>query len=97
MIRHCVLIDLDDAATDADKQAMIDGLRALPGIIDEIRSYTVGIDLGLVKGNASLTVVGDFDNEADFRTYAGHPEHLRVIADYIKPFITGRSAAQIEI
>ncbi len=97
MIRHCVLIDLDASATDADKHAIIDGLRSLPGLIDEISAYTVGIDLGLVEGNASLTVVGDFASEEDFRTYASHPDHLRVIADHIKPFITGRSAAQIEI
>ena len=97
MIRHCVLIDLADTATDADRQAMIDGLRVLPSIIDEISAYTVGLDLGLVDGNASLAVVGDFETKAGFEVYATHPDHVRVVKELIKPFAVGRSAVQLEI
>ena len=58
---------------------------------------SVSRDIGISDGNATLAIVGDFADEAAYRTYAEHPVHLEVIAEKIKPFVQGRSAVQITL
>ena len=97
MIRHVVLLNWNDKANDAAVQAVTDGLAALPGQIPEIRSYTVGRDLGLSEAAATVVVSGDFDNVDDYQVYANHPEHVRVVTEHIRPHATVLTRAQIEI
>jgi len=97
MLRHVVLIKLTEDATDSDRQAILDGLGSLPGIIPEIRSYSFGFDAGISAGNVELAIVGDFDDEAAYSTYATHDDHVAVIEQYIKPFVAQRTAVQFAV
>lgn len=45
--RHVVMLSWVDGTTAEQRQTVLDGLRALPGQIPEIRSYTVGTDAGV--------------------------------------------------
>ncbi len=88
VIRHTVLLSfkgVDDAIVDN----AISELRGLPALIPEIQSYTVDRDLGLVEGNATIVITADFASADDYETYSGHPEHVRVVTDSIKPSATG--------
>ena len=97
MLRHVVLFTFQDETTEAQKQAAADGLKALPGLIPEIRRYELGRDAGLAAGNHDFALVADFDSEADFRAYAEHPEHVKVVVELIKPVISGRVAVQYRL
>lgn len=87
----------NDDATDEAKQAVADGLAALPGVIPEIRSYAFGADAGLREGNWDFVVVGDFDDVEAYLTYSGDATHQAVIADHIAPNISERAAVQYEL
>ena len=88
--RHVVLLTLDDAC---DVDAVVAALRELPAAIPELRAYDVARDAGLVDGNATLSVVADFDDEQGWRTYTDHPAHQQIIQDKIRPHLKDRAAA----
>lgn len=96
MIRHTVILTfegVDETLVDT----LVEELRQLPALIPEIRAYTVGRDLGLADGPPMVVVSGDFASIADYQTYSGHPEHVRVLDDHIRPHVTALTRAQIEI
>lgn len=96
MIRHTVLLTFD-GIDETIVQATIDALTELPSLIPEIRSYTVGRDLGLAEGTATVVVSGDFASVEDYQIYSSHPEHVRVLDADIRPHVTALTRAQIEI
>lgn len=97
MFRHVVVLTWVPEATAEQRRAVLEGLATLPAAIPEIRDYRFGEDAGLVPGNASLAVVADFDDAAGYQVYASHPEHLRVIAERIRPILAARTAVQYEL
>jgi hypothetical protein len=97
VIRHVVVLRWQDDATAEQRQAVVDGLRALPAVIPELRAYVVGVDAGLAEGNADLVVIGDTDDEVGWRAYMEHPAHQQVIAERIRPILAARTAIQIEL
>ncbi|GII04304.1 Dabb family protein [Planobispora takensis] len=94
MFRHVVLFTWADDATDEQRAAVATELGRLPGIIPEIRSYTLGTDAGVNPGNYEFALVADFDSADDYLVYRDHPAHQAVIAQYVKPILASRSAAQ---
>jgi hypothetical protein len=97
VIRHIVLLTFADTATDAQIQAVEDGLSALPARLSQLQAYVIGRDLGLGEGNATFAVTADFATVDDYIVYRDDPEHRRVITEYIRPILAGRTAAQYEI
>jgi hypothetical protein len=91
--RHIVLLTLDDGC---DAEALAADLRATATGIPSIRSYVVGVDAGLSEGNATVAVVGDYDDQAGWEAYRDHPEHVALIAERIKPHLVARSSVQHE-
>jgi len=73
---------------------IVHALRALPDVVSEIRSYSVGSDQGLAEGNYDLVIVADFDDVDGFAAYNANVEHQRVITELIRPVIAARSAVQ---
>lgn len=96
MIRHCVLLTWKDSTTPEQIQTVIDGLGQLPGEIPEIKSYVFSQDLGLAPDNASLAVIGAFDDLDGYKAYATNKTHLRLLTEHIKPILAGRTACQFE-
>ncbi|MFT7476173.1 MAG: hypothetical protein ACI81L_003121 [Verrucomicrobiales bacterium] len=94
MFRHVVMMQLSETTTDADAQVIIDTLVALPPLVPEIRSFSVGLDAGISEGNFDLVVVADFDDEAGYRAYGANADHQAIIVDLIKPALAKRSAVQ---
>ena len=97
MFRHIVLLTLEPDTTDAQRRAIIDGLRSLPAAIDSIRAYACGLDAQIAEGNSDIGVVGDFDDEAGYLLYRDHPVHRKVIAECIAPVLASRSAIQYSL
>ena len=97
MIRHVVLLKWNEKCTDEAVQAVTEGLAALPGKIPEIRSYQFGPDLRTNERNADYVLVGDFESEADFKTYVEHPAHVDFMRNLTGPILDSFSAAQFEL
>lgn len=94
MLRHVVLMRWKAGTSDAQKQAVREGLATLPAAIPEIRSYQFGDDAAIVEGNFEFAVVADFENASDFQTYATHDAHQRLISEHIRPILQERAAVQ---
>ena len=60
------------------------------------RDYRHGPDLGLSDGNFDYVIVGEYASIDDYVTYRDHPDHQRVIADYIKDRVSARAAVQYD-
>ncbi len=96
MLRHVVCFAWAESATPEQVDAVVDGLRALPAQIPEIRAYWVGADRGLVDGNGDLAVVADFDDVDAWRAYLAHPAHQAVAVERIRPITARRVAVQFD-
>lgn len=94
MIKHITLINFKDGTTAEQKQAVEDVFNKLPDLIPELRSFSVGQDLGLLDGNSGFAVVGDFDNKDDFLVYSTHQAHMDVIYPVCGELMAGYSTAQ---
>jgi hypothetical protein len=78
MIRHVVVCQFRD---DASQEVIDDFLRAIAGVRTEgLRSLTFGTDLGLRPGNASYSLVADFDDADGYQRFDEDPEHQRIRA-----------------
>lgn len=94
MFHHVVLLRFSPSSTTGDHQAIVDALRLLPATIPELRHYAVHLDAGLVDENAHVSVAATFADEAGWRTYATHPDHLRVIHESIEPILASSMRSQ---
>src|SRR5262245_1241468 len=94
MFRHVVLLQWTAEATDAQRAAVVDALRLLPGAIPEIRQYDIGVDARVNEGNFDLVVVADFDDIDGYLVYRDHPQHQAVIAELMRPILAARAALQ---
>ena len=97
MLRHVVLLRWKPGTSAGQKQAVREGLTALPAAIPQIRSYRFGDDVGISDGNFEFAIVADFDDRSDFQIYAAHDAHQKLIAERIRPILQERAAVQYEI
>ncbi|WP_122817537.1 Dabb family protein [Nocardioides pantholopis] len=96
MFQHIGVLTLTDSATAADKTAIADGLRALPGRIDGLLGARVVLDAGLREGNSDLLFCMDFDTRAAWEAYGSHPEHVAVVQQLIAPVLASKTFVQVE-
>jgi hypothetical protein len=94
MFRHVALFRWAPETTDAQKDAVAQGLRALPGAIPTLRAYRFGPDAQVNDGNFDYAVVADFDDAAGYVAYRDHPAHQAILAKRIAPIVAERAAVQ---
>ena len=97
MLRHIVLLTLRPDAPEHQRELIVEQLSALPGIVEELRGYSVRVDAGIDAAsstNADLCVIADFDDLDGYLSYRDHPAHRSVIDEHIAPFLQSRSAVQ---
>jgi hypothetical protein len=97
VFRHVVLLRWKPEATPEQRAAVETGLAALPGLIPEIRTYTIGTDAGVNVGNYDLVVVADFDDVDGYLVYRDQPDHQAVIREHIAPILAERAAVQHQL
>ncbi|MEJ2414819.1 MAG: Dabb family protein, partial [Sulfurimonas sp.] len=54
-------------------------LEKLEELIDELKTIEVGINFTEADRAMDLSLYSTFENQEDLETYAGHPEHLKVV------------------
>ncbi len=79
MIRHIVLFGVHPHISDAECDAVLDALRALPDAIPEIRLYEVARDEVGGARSATFGVLSHFDDFAALDRYRNHPDHQAVL------------------
>jgi hypothetical protein len=97
MLRHVVLLTWSDEADERRRAETIAALRRLPDEVGGMTAFAVAPDAGIGEGNAHTVLVADFPDEAAYRRYAADPRHLAVIAEHVRPWLTGRTAVQYEL
>ena len=95
-IRHVVLFDFIPGADEAAVRQIIDQLNDLPGVIDEIRQWSIREDLGKRDHSSRFALIADFDTMDAMNGYLTHPAHVRVVEQAI-PLISGLAEHDHEI
>ncbi len=84
MIKHIVMWRLAGSADGATKEksarALQARLMALPGEIEEIQQFEVGLDSNRTERAGDVVLVSSFATRDDLAAYARHPKHLEVVA-----------------
>lgn len=100
MIRHVVMWKFKDSAECKDKienmETVKDSLYALKPIISEIKKMEIGMDVTHSDASMDLMLLTEFDSIEDMKTYAVHPEHLKV-AEYVRKVTETRVVLDCEI
>ena len=98
MLNHVVLFKFKAYPSD-EKQEKLNQLKtALLGLkekIAELKYIEVGTNYELDAKSFDLCLITHFENEADLKTYAVHPEHLKVV-ELVKEFTENRAAVDFE-
>lgn len=107
MIRHITIFKWREDAEPEQVAALKRALAYIPEKIPEIAGLTFGDDLGLDSGKfgrkigvetqgGDFALVMDFNTLADFHTYNDHPERERLVNEYFRPIVVGRTSLQFE-
>ena len=78
MIRHVIMWKFR-AGEEENMHRFLDGLKALDGVIPEIRRMEVGVNV-LEKNNYDACLIADFDDLAALERYKKDPRHVAVSA-----------------
>ena len=97
MFRHVVVFRFTPQTSEEQQQELARQLRTLPGAIEQIKAYHVGLDAGMNPGNYQFAVVADFDSVEDYLVYRDHPVHRDIIGKYVQPIVADRAAVQYEL
>ncbi|MFP8487963.1 Dabb family protein [Gracilimonas sp. Q87] len=95
MIKHIVMWKLKDVAEGKTKAENAETIKKLledlPSKITELRSVEVGINVLDGDDDAICDVVLTVicNNKEDLKSYAGHPDHQKVVS-FIKKVVTER-------
>ncbi|MBS1794192.1 MAG: Dabb family protein [Acidobacteria bacterium] len=80
MLTHIVCWKYKAEATDAEKAAHVEKLRALPGVIPNILSFSVGRDVLHLERSFDTGLVATYPDRAALDFYTDHPVHQEAAA-----------------
>ena len=100
MIRHVVMWKFKDTAEGKTKQENMELVRehlyALLPIIPEIKRMEISFDITGSDMSMDLMLLTEFDTVETMKTYAVHPEHLKVSA-YVRKVVETRVVLDCEV
>ena len=82
MVEHMVLFKLKENVSDEEKQAMLSGLRALPGAIHSIQHLGSGEDFSGRSKGYHIGLIVQFATRQDLEEYGPHPAHQAFVAQF---------------
>ncbi|MFT7859917.1 MAG: Dabb family protein [Sulfurimonas sp.] len=83
MVVHIVMFKFKEENKARNLAKVQAKLEKLEELIDELKTIEVGINFTEADRAMDLSLYSTFENQEDLETYAGHPEHLKVV-DLIK-------------
>ncbi|GAA0936485.1 Dabb family protein [Actinocorallia libanotica] len=96
MMRHIVLLQWTETATDQQKREAETAFHNLPARIPEILDFFGGSDRGLTGGAHDFAAVFTFADVEGWRAYQDHEAHKALVADHLKPILAGRAVIQFD-
>jgi hypothetical protein len=82
MLKHIIMFKVKDSAEGAGKEENVrrikSKLEALPGMIEEIKFFEVGINSIENCVAYDLVLCSEFEDKEDLFKYQKHPEHIKV-------------------
>jgi len=95
MLKHIVLFKLKDTVEGASREQnasrMVEMLQALKSKIPVVRHLEAGTNVVPSDAAYDVAIYSEFDNMDDLKTYANHPEHLKVV-EFVKKVVVSRVA-----
>ena len=99
MVKHIILWQLKDEIQGEEKESVKAGIKAgleglagqIPGLID-IKVQTEG----LAGSNVDVMLDSTFVDENALKNYAGHPAHVKVADNNVRPFTKTRACMDFE-
>ena len=79
MVKHVVFFKFKKDAAESAIVEVIEDLRALPGVISEIKEFMVGRDVVHSERSCDMALISAFDNLDALNRYAVHPAHQAVV------------------
>jgi len=79
MIVHIVMFKFKEENKTQNIQNVREKLNSLVEKISELQSLEVGIDFNQSERAFDLSLYSTFQTKEDLKTYAVHPEHLKVV------------------
>ena len=79
MIVHIVMFKFKEENKIFNIELVEQKLNDLVQTIDELKSIEVGVDFNQSERAFDLSLYSTFDSKEDLKTYAVHPEHLKVV------------------
>jgi len=79
MIVHIVIFQFKEENKVANIENVVAQLEALEEKIDVLLSMEVGVDFNGSERAFDLALYSTFETKEDLKTYASHPEHLKVV------------------
>lgn len=95
MISHLVLFTWKPETTAEQVATLQSDLAEFAAGLDGCLEYVAAPSAGLREGAADFAVIARFVDEAHWRTYAEHPDHLRIIDEQILPMAASRVSTQV--
>ena len=96
MIRHVVMWKFKDENKKNNMLHAREILYALKPVIPELRRMEIGFDVSGTDMSYDMMLLTEFDSVEDMKTYAAHPEHLKV-SSFIRSVILQRVVLDCEI
>ncbi len=99
MVKHIILWQLKDEIQGEEKESVKAGIKAgleglagqIPGLID-IKVQTEG----LASSNVDVMLDSTFVDKNALKNYAGHPAHVKVADNNVRPFTKTRACMDFE-
>ena len=96
MLRHIVMWRFKDEAEGKTKQQNMEYIKsrllALKGVIPEIKSIEIGMNINEGTAAYDMALITKFENEAALEAYQTHPRHVEV-SQYVSKVRTDRAVA----
>lgn len=96
MMRHIVLLQWTETATDEQKQEAETAFHNLAAKIPQILDISCGNNLGLTEGAHDFAAVLTFADVEGWRAYQSHEAHKALVSDHLKPILAARSVIQFD-
>ena len=92
-IKHIVLLPFKQSLSTSEINNVMTSIAALQDVIPEVLSFSWGINNSPEKLHQGLQhgFIMEFKNDVDRKTYLEHPEHVKVVQEFILPSLDGNA------
>lgn len=100
MLKHIVLFTLESFENEQIRSSHLQlikrELEALPKLIPSLKSLSVALNEN-PEETYDFALIAELTSLSELKLYAQHPEHLRIVANYIKPYLKARACVDFTV